>query len=379
MAARLLERVGAWFPRPRPRLTVSVLTKDSEPRLGQLLAEVSAFADEVLVGVDADSTDRTLAVARAGADFVYQFRHAGRFAPARMLPLEHASGDWILSLDDDERLEGPFAELAPELLADQTVTHYWFPRKLLAALDPCEYYAAPPWYPDWQRRLFRNDRRLVYKPDRVHTGYWVSGPGSYEERVSILHFEQVVCPPARRAEKLELYRRAAAPGDVLINLPTPETPRKPASLPGVPPRPRRRAGALHPEVLELPPRGEPRWGAEFLEAHVPAEIPAGAARPVDVVVRNTGATWVPSPQGYSPNLNLSYHLRDGRGGLLAWDNPRYAVPRRVPTGQSVRFLFPLAAPASPGEYQLEWDMVSEGEWWFSSVGGRTLTTPLKVV
>ena len=46
----------------RPRLTVSILTKDSEPRLASLLAEVSCWADEILVGVDASSRDRTFAI-----------------------------------------------------------------------------------------------------------------------------------------------------------------------------------------------------------------------------------------------------------------------------------------------------------------------------
>ncbi len=42
----------------RPRLTVSIMTKDSQERLPRLLAEAREYADEVIVGVDAASPGR---------------------------------------------------------------------------------------------------------------------------------------------------------------------------------------------------------------------------------------------------------------------------------------------------------------------------------
>jgi hypothetical protein len=79
------------------------------------LAEVSSFADEILVGVDSASVDRTVEVAAAHADGVYQFWHKGDPSPARMLPFDYAFGDWILSLDDDESIEHSFDDLVPSL------------------------------------------------------------------------------------------------------------------------------------------------------------------------------------------------------------------------------------------------------------------------
>ena len=72
----------------QPRLTVSIQTKNSESRLGRLLEEVGSFADEIVVGVDADSDDRTLEVAAANADIIYKFRHPGIFSPVRFLRFE---------------------------------------------------------------------------------------------------------------------------------------------------------------------------------------------------------------------------------------------------------------------------------------------------
>jgi hypothetical protein len=58
----------------RPRLSVNILTRESESRLARVVAEVSSFADEILIGVDADSSDRTYEVACGLADIVYRFR-----------------------------------------------------------------------------------------------------------------------------------------------------------------------------------------------------------------------------------------------------------------------------------------------------------------
>ena len=123
-----------------------------------------------------------------------------------MLPLEFASGDWLLNLDDDECMEEGFADLLPELLADSRYTHYLFPTKWIASIDPITYFCGPPWYPDWHRRLFRNDKRIVWHAPRVHSGHRVQGPGGYEDRVALLHFERFARTPAERLAKLQRYQ-----------------------------------------------------------------------------------------------------------------------------------------------------------------------------
>src|SRR5437764_18554 len=106
-----------------PRLTAAIFAFNSGRRLPHLLADLDGLADEIMVVVDNATTDDTVAVAQESADLVLRFEHVGRVGPARLLPLEHASGDWILILDDDERLDGAFAWLVDEMLETPLYTH----------------------------------------------------------------------------------------------------------------------------------------------------------------------------------------------------------------------------------------------------------------
>jgi glycosyltransferase involved in cell wall biosynthesis len=114
-----------------------------------------AWADEIVV-VDAESTDKTGEVARAFTDAVFVRPWPG-FAAQKNFALDHATGDWVLSLDADE-------EVTPELRAEiiavlerpaPDVAAYAVPRRNI-------FWGA--WvrhgglYPDWQVRLLRRGR-----------------------------------------------------------------------------------------------------------------------------------------------------------------------------------------------------------------------------
>ena len=129
----------------RPTLTVSVTTRDAEDRLGRVLEEARTFADEVIVGVDAASTDATFDVACAGADAVYTFVHSDEPSPARLLALEQVRTNWMLVLDDDEGVDAAFPDVLPELLADERYTHWWLLRRWIVGLDPCRHLEVQPW------------------------------------------------------------------------------------------------------------------------------------------------------------------------------------------------------------------------------------------
>src|SRR3954471_24078589 len=83
----------------RSSLTVCITARDAAARLTMLLAETDRYADEVVVAVDAASTDDTWDVARSGADRSFRFRHDGRLAAVRLAALERARGEWVLFLD----------------------------------------------------------------------------------------------------------------------------------------------------------------------------------------------------------------------------------------------------------------------------------------
>ena len=83
------------------RLTVTIIAWNEEERLRACLESV-AWADEIVV-VDAESTDKTAALAREFTDRVWVRPWPG-FAVQKNFALEQATGEWILSLDADERV-----------------------------------------------------------------------------------------------------------------------------------------------------------------------------------------------------------------------------------------------------------------------------------
>jgi hypothetical protein len=371
------------MPSASPRLTVNILTRTSQNRLARLVGEISDFADEILIGVDAESTDGTYELARSLADVVYRFRLPGQLSPARMLAFDYATGDWILSLDDDEGLEENFDTFLPALLHDGSIDHAWFLRKWIVNLDPCEYLHAGPWHPDFQLRLFRNDRSLVWKPDYVHSMYYVQGTGHVEERTSILHYELVYNTEATRAWKFDMYRRTSGPSSVECYSPPAGALRRPA--------PRRRAaaptlrprkGIVHPEIRALKPVGLPPWKAKFLKLDVPAIARPGELMIGEITVLNAGElTWSRRNNTNRdwPVLNLGGHLLDADGAMIEFDYHRVQLPRRIRPGEQLTFVFGFWAPAAPGRYILEWDMVSEQECWFATCGSEVARVPLHVV
>lgn len=96
-------------------LSVCLITLNEADRLGPCLSSVAPLADQIVV-VDAGSVDDTVAIARRYTDEVYQFDWPG-FGIQRQRALARASGDWVLSIDADERLDDQAQQALAALLA----------------------------------------------------------------------------------------------------------------------------------------------------------------------------------------------------------------------------------------------------------------------
>ncbi|MBI4589758.1 MAG: glycosyltransferase family 2 protein [Candidatus Rokubacteria bacterium] len=151
-------------------LSVVVITWNEEERLRPCL-ESAAWADEIVI-VDAESTDKTVQVAREFTDRIWVRPWPG-FAAQKNFALEQAAGEWLLSLDADE-------QVTPELKREI--------EGVIARSGPADGYAIPrknffwgAWarhgglYPDYQLRLFRRGKgRFVARA--VHESVAVQGP-----------------------------------------------------------------------------------------------------------------------------------------------------------------------------------------------------------
>jgi glycosyltransferase involved in cell wall biosynthesis len=153
----------------RPSLSVVVVTLNEEERIRACLESV-AWADEVIV-VDAESHDKTAAIARELTDHVFVRPWPG-FAAQKNFGIDQAHGEWILSLDADEVVSPALREeIQAEVAGAGRHQGYSVPRRNVF-WDRWVRHGGL--YPDWQLRLFRRGRgRFVARA--VHESVVVDG------------------------------------------------------------------------------------------------------------------------------------------------------------------------------------------------------------
>ena len=153
---------GGSRPRKPQRLSVTVMTQDQSRALEGLLRNVETFASEIVV-VDGGSKDATEAVARAHPLVKYVHRKwDGHFGRQKNESFVHATGDWILHLDTDERVGERLRDRLPELLAARH-DFYRIPMYWLASEEPLLYVETRKHYPSPVPRLFRNRPEFRYE------------------------------------------------------------------------------------------------------------------------------------------------------------------------------------------------------------------------
>ncbi|SDQ20310.1 glycosyltransferase family 2 protein [Quadrisphaera sp. DSM 44207] len=111
-AARVLVHPVGVIPtarRPVP-VSASLIVKDEEEVIGECLAALARFVDEVVV-YDTGSTDATVALARAAGARVVEGHWDDDFGAARNRSLAHCTHDWVLCVDADEVVTGDPAAL----------------------------------------------------------------------------------------------------------------------------------------------------------------------------------------------------------------------------------------------------------------------------
>ncbi|MBN1936311.1 MAG: DUF2079 domain-containing protein [Anaerolineae bacterium] len=125
------------------------------------------------------------------------------------------------------------------------------------------------------------------------------------------------------------------------------------------------------EVREALARyGETMYRVDYLSANTPAQMQVKQLYQVSIHLRNSGSQcWEAGP--WLP-VRMSYRWWTEEGALLVSESMRTNVPHRVEPGNDAAFEAWIIAPPRPGHYMLEWDLLREGDAWFSERGGQTL-------
>ncbi len=140
-------------PGPAPALTATVICKDEADKIRGCLESVR-FCDEVLV-VDSGSTDGTVEIARELADRVIERGWPGYVAQQNFAK-DQARGEWVLSIDADERVTPELAREIREVLSGPC------PHDAFRITRHVHYLGRwidhSGWYPEHRVRLFRRER-----------------------------------------------------------------------------------------------------------------------------------------------------------------------------------------------------------------------------
>ncbi len=96
------------------KLSLCMIVKDEEDNIRECLKNIRKAVDEIIV-VDTGSSDKTPVIAEELGAKVYHFRWCNDFSAARNESIRHATGDYIIYIDADDRISEDDAEKIADL------------------------------------------------------------------------------------------------------------------------------------------------------------------------------------------------------------------------------------------------------------------------
>jgi glycosyltransferase involved in cell wall biosynthesis/2-polyprenyl-3-methyl-5-hydroxy-6-metoxy-1,4-benzoquinol methylase len=149
---------------PRQTVSLCMIAKDAEQTIGKALLSIAGYVDEIIIGIDAATTDNTYRAISQFEDMhplwpvvrIIENESAivSGFDEARNETIETAHGDWILWFDSDEEVVEPQAIGA--LLRNNQYLGYPLPQ-VHFSINPPQVLNT-----DYPCRLFRNRRGVQF-------------------------------------------------------------------------------------------------------------------------------------------------------------------------------------------------------------------------
>jgi glycosyltransferase involved in cell wall biosynthesis len=186
-----------------PRLSVFLITRNEAHNIAACLESV-AWADEIVV-LDSGSSDETAAICRRYGARVETSADWPGFGVQKNRALDLAGGDWLLSIDADERVTPELRAEIEQVLRAPDADAYEMPRLSSYLGQPMRHGG---WWPDHVTRLFRRGAAR-FTEARVHEALVVQGRSGRLRNHLVHHsfrsVEQVIA-------KMDAYSTYAADG-----------------------------------------------------------------------------------------------------------------------------------------------------------------------
>ena len=186
-----------------PTLSVILITRNEEANLADCLASLEGIAQQIVV-VDTNSSDRTLDIAKSYGAVIAQPQDWPGFGPQKNRALDLATGEWVLSLDADERLTPALkSEIVTAIHDSAHVDCFAIPR---LSWYCGRFIRHSGWNPDYVDRLFKRGSAR-FSDDLVHERLLHSGQVAKLENpmlhYSFMNYSQVL-------QKIDRYSTASA-------------------------------------------------------------------------------------------------------------------------------------------------------------------------
>ena len=175
--------------------------------------------------------------------------------------------------------------------------------------------------------------------------------------ITLQHME-----PQYSRRYIEEFFRVLRPGGVVV-----------FQLPGEP------IALEHPRTRSSVPL-PPQVARAAIDAPAALRCAPGAALPLHILVRNVGTgTWpTMGEKDGRYGIRLGNHWRRWFRWMVQRDDARTELAHDLAPGESIEVAITPVAPARPGSYILEFDMVQEHVRWFAQAGSRRTRTRVDV-
>ena len=155
----------------KQKISVVISAFNEEAMIEDCLKSVKDLADEIIF-VDNTSSDDTVKIAKKYTDKIFiRENNPVNLNINKNFGISRATGDWIISLDADERLTPELAREIKKAALDKNFNGYDIPRKNIIFGKWIEHSI---WWPDYNLRLFRRGKGK-FAARHVHEKLTVDG------------------------------------------------------------------------------------------------------------------------------------------------------------------------------------------------------------
>lgn len=170
------------------KISVVISAFNEEKMIGDCLRSVKDLADEIIF-IDNTSSDNTVKIAKKYTSHVFiRENDPVNLNKNKNFGFTKATGDWIISLDADERLTPELAKEIKKKTKDTRTNGFDIPRKNIIFGKWIEHSI---WWPDYNLRLFRRGKGK-FAEKHVHEKLKVQGEAGKLENPMIHYNYQTV-------------------------------------------------------------------------------------------------------------------------------------------------------------------------------------------